>query len=456
MLHRPSWFSSACAWSAALVLGAVAAGAASAQARRTNLLLPPGGSDALKKAYTREVREHFSNLSKGVETAHRDKKEDADAIDVTAQWLAYRLTWPEYQTETGLMHKLYYEFDSEIDRATRGDRSANQGFMEMFLPRMAARLKDVLLNEKPIASINAARMLARLVDAGSEEASDALAEALKDPQQNDAVKYWALVGLRHQFEHWAQAAASPDAPPVPKDRKEKEDRYTEAVVGALTKSAEAKPSSREEVLGQRVFRREAVRALGQVRAPAVADDKGTIKVPTALVLLRTAINEGQQQGYSIDLPTEAAIALARMRPAAVPSYQPDYAAAGLGLFVVEFARRAQAADKKVPWNVYAARLSDAIEEMRANAKALKDQKDQAAVTYVSNMVARALPVLKSVELGREANAGDLQVWLNNTPLPDTTLYKGVADSTVKPAEKTEPTKPEKPAEGGKKPEKPAK
>ena len=87
------------------------------------------------------------------------------------------------------------DFNFELD-TFRKTQPASEECAKLFLQQMVLSLKDVLNTERAIAKVNGARMLTLLVkEAGSEEAADALLTALKDKEQNDGVKYWALVGL---------------------------------------------------------------------------------------------------------------------------------------------------------------------------------------------------------------------------------------------------------------------
>src|SRR5262249_53225855 len=121
----------------------------------------------------------------------------------------------------------------------------------------------------------------------------------------------------------------------------------------------------EEVEGFRVLRREAVKALAQYRAPSIKD-----QARPALVLLKVVARDGFQPEPRMDERVEAAIGVARMKPDIDQTYQREYAAQQLGLFVVDFAYRYNTRDRAEmkPWAVQAARLSDALEVMKAESK----------------------------------------------------------------------------------------
>jgi hypothetical protein len=436
------WFSSGWFWGVAVAtcLLAPAATTVQAQPRRGPVILPTDGSKFLINSYTREIRQRFDILLKGTEQASKDSKEDMTAIDISSQWYAFRLTWEEYQGRTGGINQVMEEFDRTLESLVKF-KSANQLFTVLFFKQMALRLKDVLLNEKYIASVNGARMLARLVDVGSEEAADVLLAALKDPQQNDGVKYWALVGLRKQLAEYAQASPPAEGTPVSREHKDREIRFVEALVGVIQRKPvlDHRSAAPEEIEGQHVCRREAVRALAQVRTPLLRDEKNAVKARPAQVLLQVLVNDGMKPDVYLDEQLEAAVGVAQMQSRSEKSYQPDYAAFHVGHLVTECGRRAPKDPERFPWRYQSARLGDALEAMRENAKGLDDK----VTTYVATMVDKALKVLRSIESGGQGDASDLKDWLSNNAPPSATLFKGMADATVKPTERSETAAPEK-------------
>src|SRR5204862_5746738 len=135
--------------------------------------------------------------------------------------------------------------------------------------------------------------------------------------------------------------------------KERQEKVAQAVLEFLNRRpgglhANSPP---EEVDGYRLLRREALRALAQTHAPALGE-----KYRPALSLVRFVGNDARvAPPPRLDERLEAAIGLARMRPA--KEYQPDYAAYEIGRFVVEFGSAANreittstpAAQRKRPW-----------------------------------------------------------------------------------------------------------
>src|SRR5262249_4455423 len=124
-----------------------------------------------------------------------EAKENAEAIDLEAQFYSYRVTWPDLQSTVGHeMDKAFNEFDIAVKTAVK-----NQAFpyLKMLAEKMAKYCKDVMdSNSKAIARINSARLLARLAEAGIDETADVLIEEANKTDQYEAVKYYALKGLK--------------------------------------------------------------------------------------------------------------------------------------------------------------------------------------------------------------------------------------------------------------------
>lgn len=479
MSRRPSPLSLTCFVSTGFVLLLVALPARTQEPRKG--ILPSG--DGEKKflqehALTRKLFEDLKSVT-GAERASKENPAHQNAIDMAAKYYTYRLTWENLTSTSapdGGVDKLMNEFFSQVQTANSPDtRKSNPVFGEMYLKALALRARDVVQTSQMVAAVNAARMLDRLAETGSVEAGDACLEVVKnandfvDPKARPGAQYWAFKGLGSLLAKWSDPPLGPDGNPVPvpADRMQREAKYVEALAAAIEKfiPADGKSSAgvaagSPEELGLQLFRREAVRALAQYRSPAV-EEKGAIKVKSALTLLKVTNDDGLSPHARLDEQMEAAWGLARIRAKGTAGYQPDYAAQQIGYVIVQMALNARPAEKKnvteFAWKYHAARLADALELMRDDAKGLPDK---AVFTHVDKVVTQSLRVLKELEGNSlSGSGGNLQGWLGTNLPPHVTLYKGVADSTVRPLDRPDtpekPVKPEKPKEekkpGDKKP-----
>jgi hypothetical protein len=396
----------------------------------------------LELRYGKEYKQIIEDLTKGKAAA----KDNADAVDVLAQWHTYRVTWPENQSITGAIsggRGVFTELDIFLGEAAK-NKPATAPLLEMFSARVAEHMKTVLQNDRAIARVNGARILARIAEAGQEEVADLLAETVKDPRQLDGVKYYAFMGLRELFAHAGRQNATVFQS---KTGKEREVRCL-AVVGERINRKLTIPDDlpHDEKEGLRMVQGEAVRALALNRRPAITDDKGVIVDSPALTLLRVARADGLTPEPRFDARVDAAAGVARMSPKAFEGYQPDYAAYQLAWFVADFAQ-ATNTDKKVPWKVEAAKLADAVNVMKTETAKLKEGK------FVGEVADRCLQLLGKIELSGSGNAAELAAWLNNNTPVNASLFRGVTDSVIreggkelpgKPAEKVAPAKPPEP------------
>src|SRR5262249_592509 len=133
-----------------------------------------------------------------------------------------------------------------------------------------------------------------------------------------------------------------------------------------------------------------------------------------------------------DERVEAAIGVARMREVSDgKEFQPEYAAYQLGLFVEHLGSYYSEHDPKKaegeqrPFRIYAARLIEALDAMKADTQN----------AYVGQAVDRCRKLRLVMEKGDQVRTRDLSLWLegNQPPKDKDSLFQGVADSTVKPA-----------------------
>jgi hypothetical protein len=368
-----------------------------------------------------KYKDTLAGAIKDLTNGKASPKENAEAVDVLAQWHTYRVTWTDVQTTTAAMTRVIAELDTFLDDAAKNKATP---LLEAFTSKAVEHLKLVLQNDRQIARVNGARILARLAKAGQEETADLLAETVNDPEQNEAVKYFAFQGLRYLF-----AKANQAEPTVFQDKtgKEREARCLEALVKAASRkvpAADHLPEAERE--GIRVVRREALQALAMNRRPGVLDGKGALALRPALVLLQAARADGLVPQPRLDERVEAAIGVARQSPKLLDAYQPDYAAYQLGWFTADFARLSTEGTKEA-WSTSAARLIEAFEKMKADTAAHKDGK------YIAVVLDNSIQVLKSVGKPGGVDARALARWLDtdaNSP-KNSTLYKDDADSAIK-------------------------
>jgi hypothetical protein len=419
------------------------------------------GLDQLGRDYRRN-KDLIHKLFKGEEPADPKNAQHEKAVDLAARNVTFYYTDPSGEKKAGEFDRLFTSFEGDLTLLVKA-RANSPALPAMYGRRVIARAQEVLFSTggvKPIARVDVTRVLARLAERGQNESTedvvarlggsgaaqlaDALLKALA--YKNDGVKYHALHGLRDLL------AIPPQKPPLLTPEVEQKCAL------ALIEFVEQKPSfpaivTPPEVEGFRVLRREAIKALAQYRAPSIKD-----KARPALVLLKVVARDGFQPDCKTDERVEAAIGVARMKPDLDKTYQPEYAAQQLGLFLVDFAYRYQKRDRaavKYPWAVMAARLTEALQVMKAESKS----------PYVARIVDQGIKLaLSRIEANGDIDANEVTKYapllLENAPSLGQ-LFSGVEGTTVpspfRPDDVEEkPNPPGLPPKADKPAEKPAK
>lgn len=379
---------------------------------------PREGMDAVDAQYKKH-RQLIGQLLKGEVEADPKNMDHVEAVDALAKYATLRFLSDLDQKTPGKMERHYQEFDSNLASIQR-IKERGKPLGQLFTHQIILHSKEVLQDGLPIARVNVARVLARLADLGNGELADTLTDLAKAPNQPDAVKYWAFRGLRNLL---AIPVPMPPDPPVVNAAQEAR------AVAALVEFIQRKPlfargTPQAEVDGFRVVRREAIRALAQAHNLTAGNPR------PALVLLRVVGKDAAVAPEPrLDERLEAAIGVARVRAAADKAYNPDYAAWVVGRFVVDFVNAANGnvTERKTglrarPWSIDAARLGEALDVMKENAKGNK---------YVQEFLGRALPLLGSIEAGRTDNPTGLNTWLAGNEPANKELFKDVPGSVLK-------------------------
>jgi hypothetical protein len=370
---------------------------------------------------------------------------DRSLLEKAAKWYAYRMTWKKYQERepvdgvtltTG--RSVYDILKAElypllvVPDPTKPNFQPNDNqiaFMSKFTEALLPPLKRVLKNARPIARVNAAIVLAKLSESGQESLAPVFLEILNDSEQLEAVKLWALVGLKNTFKGDPFSQIGRDA---------FVDKSLEAqCVKALEdfvinrKPAFGSDATSGEIDAYRYLRREAIRALGQTRFPALAQRKELVAKP-ALDLLRIIRKDNIRPEPSPSEQIEAAIGLCNLQMRQYLGYQLEYAVYELGQFLVEYgdlyeAQRNSPTGLVDPWKSNSIRLDQALANLQTEASSHGRSK---AVVVIGH--ARAM--LRSIISGVGASQlRELRQYLEKNPTSETTLYQGRSDAVNKKA-----------------------
>ena len=361
---------------------------------------------------------------------------DKPALQRVAKWYIYRLTLSKYQDRTpdqneplssarsvnDLLQELFALLVLPNPNKAIQLSPNQQRYMQEFTSALIPPIERVLQNNKQIARINAAIVLAKLGESGNEAVVKPLLAILKDKNQNDAVKLWALIGLKNLF----RAKSNPDVEGF-KDRDEEVD-YIHELLEFLARKPSLPPNATdEEREAFRYVRREAIRALGQTRYPALLKKKVPLGRP-ALELVRIMRNDGISPEPTFSEQIEAAIGVCQMKAKLYPNYQLEYAIQQVGQFLLDFAdkyeKERNKPNKSASWKYESARLQQALSTLAEDAP----QQERAKVASFAQV---AKDMLKRIENNSESLVVELRKWLDKNQPPENALYKGEKDATIK-------------------------
>jgi hypothetical protein len=368
--------------------------------------------------------------------------QDQALLEKAGRWFVYRATWKKYQEReptdgatlsTGktvweVLQKDLYPLLVVPDPAhpTFKPNDNQVAFMAKFTEALVPPIKKVLKNPRPIARVNAAIILAKLSESGQEALAPLMLEILGDEEQLDAVKFYAVIGLKNIFKGDPFQEIEHRDAFVDKELESK-------CIQALEKYLLRKPNFDKDVQPAeidafRYVRREAMRALGQTKFPAVAKGKVIFAKP-ALDLLRIVRNDGISPAPTQSEQVEAAIGLCNLQVRQYQGYQLEYVTYQLAQFLVEYGdkyerQRLSPRGLTEPWKYESARLDQALGILGAEATSHAKTKAAALIGHCRDM-------LKSIVAGvQAAQLREIRDYLTKNPTSETTVYAGLSDSAI--------------------------
>jgi hypothetical protein len=398
-----------------------------------------GNAEDLKS----DEKSHLQQWHDGKPMASADKR----ILEKAAKWYIYRLTLPQFQerippegaplNQARSVHDLLKELFALLvlpdpSRNIPPPNSNQQRYMQEFTAALIEPIERVLQNAKPIARINAVIVLARLGETGDEAVVKPLLKILNDKKQYDAVKLYALIGLKNVF----RAKNAPDAEQRFKDVDDESD-YVRDMLEFMVRKPNLPPNAtQEEMEAFKYVRREAIRAVAQTRRPLLVKKSKPILLADrrpaqpALELLRIMRNDSISPAPTLTEQIEAAIGICLMNPRQdlTLTYQVPYALQHLGLFFVDFADKYEKdrskTTKTAMWQLESIRLQKALSNLETVGASPEDK------ATMLKFVAAAKPMLKRIEEKGESNVRDLRKWLESNK-PGDSLYKGEKEATIK-------------------------
>lgn len=233
-------------------------------------------------------------------------------------------------------------------------------------------LEGLPKNPEPVIAVNGARVLANVCRSGAHAHYPTVTELIKQESLPAAAKYYAFVAAHNLLaaydlnDYRTRRHSAPDALVGPlvaalQAAIESPTAILPPAVGTDGKPLPTLPDDQKAVL--QFVRRQAIKALAQVRAHAVPLGKGTLY--PSLTLARVALSDP-----ALGVPpspaeaAEAVIGICNMSPPRAQAAEPyAYAmtdAILTGLVTFGTPRAAKVDDKSLPWRGYGMRLNEAL------------------------------------------------------------------------------------------------
>jgi hypothetical protein len=354
------------------------------------------------------------------------------AVDVNARFFVYRVTRPEIQSDPGKMDSIFKEFESVLKQLkTKADNPFNTSFLEKILEKT----KEIIPNTSISARINAVRMqamcpaeIANCDLAGQKILPEQFMESFigvlqKSP--DDGMKLYALKGIRDTYKVIRPMAlvkkASSRVTLSPALEVKVAETLAQLIETPIVYPAGTAP---EIVEGYRVLRREALKALAQSRAP-ISGEKGR----TAFILAKFANGSDIKPEPRLDERAEAAIGLLnlRLQDPDASEYNMEAALYQFSSFLIDYFQRFNSrndtdAEKLFPWKYYAARITDALDELNKEVKNFP---------YVVEMVQKIGLGLSDMEKLDKAAVPQLATFVQSKAPASLLIYKKIPGTEVK-------------------------
>lgn len=252
-------------------------------------------------------------------------------------------------------------------------------YIREFGAALDAALKPLIAeNPERWVRVNAARVLAHAARSGAAAHFKTVTELLTDPKTKPEVKHYLLqaaaallaAGDVNDIKIRKHAA---DPPVLNALVKAVDDCITNPAVAILNLKSTTIPSDQLDVVG--LIRRQAIRALAQVKWVVIPNADGKPDLYPAHTLVRVAMNDPSLQPAPRPADAaEAVIGICNMAPVywhikrlvPVKEYNPEVAAEAVLQGLITFAgpRAANINDKQLPWRLTSLRVAEALHKWR--------------------------------------------------------------------------------------------
>ena len=301
---------------------------------------------------------------------------------------------------------------------------------------LVAELEPATKNSKIVVRVNATRLLSVVGELGCDQAAELALKIIARPDESDAVKHWALRTLGNLFTVEADSVNKEVTVFMHFKNPDLGNKCIVALCEYITTARDVSNLSPSEQAAITFIRREAVKALGNVRTPRLKFG-GKVLARPALVLLKVANMDGISPPPDLTERVEAIVGLCQLFPVirsgADRDVNCDYAAAGLGAAILDIVtiKINEDQNKMIPWMVTADRIDRALLQCAKNVGDLRLNGAPAVKAMHKQAKDDMLDLLKSDKLGNKPNAVGFRQWLQTNPAKSTSLYADEPETKMK-------------------------
>jgi len=360
-----------------------------------------------------------------------------DILAKKAKYLVYGLTRSaEDQMATYLQNLVQNELPVPRGFPPR-EMEKHLAFARELGPHLVKELEPVVTSNKTLVRLNAARLLAFVGMTGYEGAASLALQILNDPNQPEGVKNYALETLTNLFTFVpdsANADVSVFDQGATGEAKAKNralrNRCIQSLCDYVTKSRDVAGRSEEEIAAVKYVRREAVRALGQVRTHRLRDGQPPqVLARPGLVLLKVANRDGINPDPDVKEQAEAVLGFLNLFPViragADRDVQCDYAADAVGRAIVNVVNHKveHPENIQIPWRVFAERLAAGLDAWQNHVNGMRLDGAAAARQLAEQVKTSVVEPLRANQPGTLPDTNALRTWLQANKAKAETLYK---------------------------------
>jgi hypothetical protein len=411
-------------------------------------VLAAGPAARAQEAFTQQDQSKLESYRNGTTPVDATGKQ---LMEKLARHFVDRLKDQDWQKGTDpnkSMNALMREFERRLvlppsapGAAFRNIRENQRPFFDEFGKVLVVALDEPVKDRNPIVRLNAARMLYEVSRGGADSVAELCIKILAKPDEVDGYSEMTRVHALHALHELFAIVPEPTNPAAAAKTvfqknnqgvlSDLERRSIQTLIDYIRRKPINDPNVPPEV--QQYIRREAIRALANVRVPVVKNGANVESRP-AWELLRIAQGDGLTPPPTVAERAEAITGFCYLVADRERDLQLDYAAFQIGQVMERIAQEkiANPNDQSVPWKSMATRLESALDEWQKEMAAQRLPNAALVAALVTNeLKPNVLAALKDNNVAVQPNLLGLRKWLSDNPPKSPSLFGKAPETVVK-------------------------